>query len=331
MRRIRQALRQAPGAVRFVGFQPQNELPRYYNLCDAFVLPSVQEAWGLVVNEVMCAGRAVIASDRVGSAPDLVKPGENGAIFRVDEVDDLARAMRDVVGDPVRLAAMGRRSREIIDRWSFAEDIAGLRRALGTDQLSMVYQPIVDVRSGRTVAFEALARWTSPDLGPVSPAVFVPIAERSGLITGITEVLLVQALSAAKAWPDDVALSFNLSMADITSPQAADGIVTAGSGWADESHLTGESQPQSKREGSQVLAGAMITDGSVQYRAEQLGSRTLLGDMMAALSEAQGSKAPIARIADKVAGVFVPVVVAIGEHQVPLMVMLITEEPVVEQ
>ena len=42
---------------------------------------------------------------------------------------------------------------------------------------------------------------------------------------------------------------------------AADGIVTAGSGWADESHLTGESQPQSKREGSQVLAGAMITDG----------------------------------------------------------------------
>ena len=93
---------------------------------------------------------------------------------------------------------------------------------------------------------------------------------------------------------------------------AADGIVTAGSGWADESHLTGESQPQSKREGSQVLAGAMITDGSVQYRAEQLGSRTLLGDMMAALSEAQGSKAPIARIADKVAGVFVPVVVAIA-------------------
>ena len=93
---------------------------------------------------------------------------------------------------------------------------------------------------------------------------------------------------------------------------AADGIVTAGSGWADESHLTGESQPQSKREGSQVLAGAMITDGSVQYRAEQLGNRTLLGDMMAALSEAQGSKAPIARIADKVAGLFVPVVVAIA-------------------
>lgn len=93
---------------------------------------------------------------------------------------------------------------------------------------------------------------------------------------------------------------------------AADGTVESGNGWADESHLTGESNPEAKTVGSKVLAGAVMTDGSVVYRAEQLGSQTLLGDMMAALSEAQGSKAPIARIADKVAGVFVPVVVGIA-------------------
>lgn len=93
---------------------------------------------------------------------------------------------------------------------------------------------------------------------------------------------------------------------------AADGRVESGNGWADESHLTGESNPEAKTVGSKVLAGAVMTDGSVVYRAEQLGSQTLLGDMMAALSEAQGSKAPIARIADKVAGVFVPVVVGIA-------------------
>ncbi|MDO4227331.1 cation-translocating P-type ATPase [Neisseria sp.] len=93
---------------------------------------------------------------------------------------------------------------------------------------------------------------------------------------------------------------------------AADGIVESGSGWADESHLTGESQPEAKTAGSKVLAGAMITDGSIVYRARQLGSQTLLGDMMAALSEAQGSKAPIARVADKVAAVFVPAVVGIA-------------------
>jgi glycosyltransferase involved in cell wall biosynthesis len=120
----------APEAVRFLGFQPQAELPRWYDLCDVFALTSQQESWGLVINEVMCAGRAVIASDRVGAAADLVRPGENGDLFRVNEAGDLARALREVLTDPQRLAAMGRRSLDIIDRWSFAEDIAGLRQAL---------------------------------------------------------------------------------------------------------------------------------------------------------------------------------------------------------
>ena len=93
---------------------------------------------------------------------------------------------------------------------------------------------------------------------------------------------------------------------------AADGVVEEGSGWCDESHLTGESVPEMKKSGSHVLAGAMVTDGSLVYRSQQLGSQTLLGDMMNALSEAQGSKAPIARFADKVAAVFVPTVIGIA-------------------
>ncbi|CWP32259.1 heavy metal translocating P-type ATPase [Neisseria meningitidis] len=93
---------------------------------------------------------------------------------------------------------------------------------------------------------------------------------------------------------------------------AADGVIESGSGWADESHLTGESNPEEKKAGGKVLAGALMTEGSVVYRAAQLGSQTLLGDMMNALSEAQGSKAPIARVADKAAAVFVPAVVGIA-------------------
>ena len=93
---------------------------------------------------------------------------------------------------------------------------------------------------------------------------------------------------------------------------AADGVVEEGAGWCDESHLTGESVPEMKKLGSHVLAGAMVTDGSLVYRSQQLGSQTLLGDMMNALSEAQGSKAPIARFADKVAAVFVPTVIGIA-------------------
>lgn len=92
---------------------------------------------------------------------------------------------------------------------------------------------------------------------------------------------------------------------------AADGVVIAGEAWADESHLTGESQPVYKTAGSKVLAGSILS-GSVDYRAEQLGSNTLLGDMMNALADAQGSKAPIARLADKAAAVFVPIVLSIA-------------------
>ena len=93
---------------------------------------------------------------------------------------------------------------------------------------------------------------------------------------------------------------------------AADGIIESGNGWCDESHLTGESRPEEKQKGGKVLGGAMVTEGSIIYRANQLGSQTLLGDMMNALSDAQGSKAPIARFADKVASVFVPVVLVIS-------------------
>ena len=92
---------------------------------------------------------------------------------------------------------------------------------------------------------------------------------------------------------------------------AADGVVLSGEAWADESHLTGESQPVYKTAGSKVLAGSILS-GSVDYRAEQLGSNTLLGDMMNALADAQGSKAPIARLADKAAAVFVPTVLSIA-------------------
>ena len=104
----------------------------------------------------------------------------------------------------------------------------------------------------------------------------------------------------------------NLIRANHGERIAADGIIESGSGWADESHLTGESNPEEKKAGGKVLAGALITEGSVVYRATQLGSQTLLGDMMNALSEAQGSKAPIARVADKAAAVFVPAVVGIA-------------------
>jgi glycosyltransferase involved in cell wall biosynthesis len=96
-----------------------------------FVMPSALEPWGLVVNEAMNAGRAIIVSDRVGCAPDLIRNGENGFAFRAGDVSDLSRMLREVLVSPLRYAEMGRRSLEIINGWSFEEDVVGLRAALG--------------------------------------------------------------------------------------------------------------------------------------------------------------------------------------------------------
>lgn len=117
-------------AVRFAGFRNQSELPRFYDLCDVFVLPSLLEPWGLVVNEAMNAGRAVIASDQVGAAIDLVRDSENGFVFPAGDVAALADRLRRALADPALCHRMGERSRVIIDGWSFREDVAGLRAAL---------------------------------------------------------------------------------------------------------------------------------------------------------------------------------------------------------
>lgn len=93
---------------------------------------------------------------------------------------------------------------------------------------------------------------------------------------------------------------------------AADGKVIEGNGYCDESHLTGESRQLNKQCGDDVLAGALVVNGSFLYKVMSLGSQTQLGDMIQALSEAQGSKAPMARMADKVAAVFVPMVILIA-------------------
>ena len=100
-----------------------------------------------------------------------------------------------------------------------------LRHADLDAEFTLAFQPLVDIRQQRTIGFEALARWTSLSLGPVSPAEFVPVAERSGLIAQISPVLLDWALRAAAQWPEHLRLSFNLSARDVASPRQIDRII----------------------------------------------------------------------------------------------------------
>ena len=116
--------------VRFCGFRNQSELPRFFDLASVFVLPARHEPWGLVVNEVMNAGRPVILSDDVGCAPDLVTRGVEGFVYPVGDVQGLAAALRRVLSDPARAEQMGRNALTKISTWSFEEDVAALRQAV---------------------------------------------------------------------------------------------------------------------------------------------------------------------------------------------------------
>ena len=116
--------------VHFLGFRNQRELPALYALSDVFVLPSENEPWGLIINEVMCAGLAIVAAEGIGAVRDLVKDGENGFLFPPRNVEALASALAVLVSDRERCAAMGRRSVEIIGEWSYASCVRGVRSAL---------------------------------------------------------------------------------------------------------------------------------------------------------------------------------------------------------
>jgi glycosyltransferase involved in cell wall biosynthesis len=116
--------------IRFCGFRNQSELPRFFDLATVFVLPSRREPWGLIVNEVMNAGRAVILSDEVGCAVDLVRDGVEGRIFPAGDVNALTGALQSVLATPGTAIEMGQRGRERIQSWSFEEDVQGLRNAI---------------------------------------------------------------------------------------------------------------------------------------------------------------------------------------------------------
>ena len=116
--------------ARFCGFRNQSELPGFFDIASVFVLPARHEPWGLIVNEVMNAARAVIISDDVGCHPDLVTDGVEGFVFPVGDVNALAEALLRVLATPETAMEMGQNALKKIKTWSFEEDILALRTAI---------------------------------------------------------------------------------------------------------------------------------------------------------------------------------------------------------
>ncbi|MEM7690245.1 MAG: EAL domain-containing protein [Pseudomonadota bacterium] len=102
-----------------------------------------------------------------------------------------------------------------------------LRTALQRDELSIFFQPIVDLESGRIRGFEALVRWFHPEKGELTPDEFIPVAEETGVILTLGNWITAQAASIAAQWPEDITLAVNLSPLQIRAPGAALGIKSA--------------------------------------------------------------------------------------------------------
>lgn len=116
--------------VRFLGFVNQSQLPSVYCAADLFVLPSLFEPFGLVVNEAMLCGLPVVVSDHVGAKFDLVHPDENGYVFPAGDVEALATIFQQILPDPQKRARMGSEARRRMETWSPREYVESVVRAV---------------------------------------------------------------------------------------------------------------------------------------------------------------------------------------------------------
>jgi diguanylate cyclase (GGDEF)-like protein len=102
-----------------------------------------------------------------------------------------------------------------------------LREALEKEELHLVYQPVITLATGETAGFEALLRWTHPELGDVPPDKFLPIAEETRLIDPIGEWVFREACNEAATWPEQYRLAINLSSGQLRNPRLSTAVISA--------------------------------------------------------------------------------------------------------
>ena len=117
--------------VTFTGFLNQTEIPAAYAAADCLVLPSDhRETWGLVVNEAMACGLPAIVSDQVGCGPDLIEPGQTGAIFPSGNWEALAQTLVDLAADPDALRRQGENAHAKVAAYSVEAATRGMLDAV---------------------------------------------------------------------------------------------------------------------------------------------------------------------------------------------------------
>lgn len=164
-------------------------------------------------NEQMPGGPTISASIGIAVFPDDAADAEE-IMSHADTA--LYRAKQD--GRGVYRFYESEMGAEVRDRRQMEHD---LRHAISRNELSLAYQPQVDIESGEVTGFEALIRWTHPRRGVISPADFIPVAEESGLILQIGEWVLRKACSEAASWKAPLSIAVNVSTVQIHAPSFA--------------------------------------------------------------------------------------------------------------
>ncbi|SER46067.1 diguanylate cyclase (GGDEF) domain-containing protein [Faunimonas pinastri] len=197
----------------------------------------------LVSRTYVIGGHSVNVSVSIGVA--LAEPGEDAE--RLQRRADLALHHAKREGGGVRSFFEPGMNAEVEKKRELEID---LRRALPLKQFHVEYQPQVRLSSGRVVGFEALLRWRHPLRGPVSPSIFIPVAERIGLIGTIGEWVLRTACQSAAPWPADINVAVNVSPLQFRSLDLPEKVVAA---------LAASGLPPSRLE-LEITEGALLAD-----------------------------------------------------------------------
>ena len=251
-RRLEQAKAQghslAVGVIDLDGFKPINDA--FGHMIGDRVLQVAANRLGRVAREGMFAAR--LGGDEFGI---ILSAGEDEETLEAlgDEICDKIGQTIVFPGISVQVAGSlgfalfpgaGTRAQELFEKADYALYHAKQHRRGGTvifsgdhardlyefsrikhelhsprweEEMTVHFQPMIDSHTRKVLGFEALARWNSSTLGHIPPDIFISVAERTGIIHRVTELLFTKALAAAATWPEDVRLSFNLSARDVVS------------------------------------------------------------------------------------------------------------------
>ncbi|MEQ9638369.1 MAG: EAL domain-containing protein [Devosia marina] len=206
---------------------------------DSFVARLESNTFGLILVEPIDRQTLVHAGEVLCGAMRLSFEQPEGVIrltasagFAVSEPGDTGDQLFDRADYALSAAKREQRGSSVIFSEVHAKEISRVRQmehllysADLDDEIYVVLQPQYDVSLGATTGFEVLARWRSPVLGEISPAEFIPMAERTGRISNVTQSVLRKALAISRTLPPSIRLSVNLSANDIGSTTAIEQIV----------------------------------------------------------------------------------------------------------